>query len=81
MTKNKNMQFNRTDSPVVKTLLSVREVWGSNRGSVISDTESPTACRRCSVSLELCRLGAKPRRWAPPFRYTPRGNTASLMKI
>ena len=41
--------------------------FGPNPGSVKPDTVSPTARHRCSVSSELCRLGAKSRLWASPF--------------
>ena len=38
---------------------------------------------RCDVSLKLCRLGAKPRRWSigPTTRYTLQRNIGSMMRI
>ena len=39
---------------------------GSISGQVKWDTISPTAHHCCNVSSELCRLGAKPQRWAAP---------------
>ena len=30
-------------------------------------TVSPTARHRCDVSSDLCSLGVKPRKWAPPL--------------
>ena len=39
----------------------MREVWGSNPGSV----KSAQSRHRCNVSSELCSPGAKPRRWIP----------------
>ena len=47
---------------IVKTSLSVPEVWGSIPGSVKSDTASPTSHHRCDISSELSSPGAKPRR-------------------
>ena len=41
--------LNRPNSSVVTTLLSVREIWGSNPWLVKSDTASPTARHRCDV--------------------------------
>ena len=41
-------------SLVVKTLLSVQEVWSLIPGTVKVDAVSPTACQRCEVSSELC---------------------------
>ena len=52
---------------VVTTLVSVREIWDSNLGSVKSDTVSPTARHRFDVSSELCCPGVEPRRRAPPL--------------
>ena len=49
-------------SPVFKTVLSVREVWGSIPGSVKSNTVSLTTRHRCDVSSELRYPSDKPRR-------------------
>ena len=49
---------------LLKTFLSVREVWGLIPGPVKLDTVSPTACLRCDVSLDLCCPGAEPRGWS-----------------
>ena len=51
--QNKSKDPNRPVSSVDKTLQSMREVWGSNCGSVKSDTVSPTARLRCNASSEL----------------------------
>ena len=59
-----NPQINRPLSSVVKTSLPVRDVRGSIRGSVKSNTESPKALHRCDVSSDLCCPGAKLQRWA-----------------
>ena len=50
----------RAVSSVVRTMLTVREVWGSNPGSVKLDTVSPTACHCGDVSSNC--VGAMPRR-------------------
>ena len=50
----------RRDSSVIETLLSMREIWGLNPGSVKSNTVSPTARHRCDVFSALCCPGAKP---------------------
>ena len=52
---------------MVKDMLLAQEVWGSNSVLVKLDTVSPTVRHRCDDSLELCRPGAKPWRWTPPF--------------
>ena len=57
--------FKSISKRMFKTLLSTREVWASNRGSVKSDTVSATARHRCNASTEQRHPGAKPRRWAP----------------
>ena len=44
-------------SSLVTALLSVREVRGSNPGSVKSNTGSPKARHRCDVSSQLCCPG------------------------
>ena len=63
-----NWKNYRSISLVAKTLLSVREVWGSNTGSVKLDTVSPTARHpRCDVSSKQCSPVATSRRQAPPF--------------
>ena len=43
----------------LKTLLTVREVWGSIPGTVKSDTVSPTARHCGDVSSELYSPGAE----------------------
>ena len=52
---------------LLRTLLSVHEVWGSFPGADKSDTVLPTAWHRCGVSSKLRCPGAKPRRWASPL--------------
>ena len=47
-------EANRSVSTVVKILISVREVWGSNAGSV----KSGQGRQRCDISSELCCEGA-----------------------
>ena len=63
-------------SSLVTTLLSAREVWGSNSGSVKPGTVSPTVRQRCDVSSKLRGPGAQPRRMTPSlvirFGVTPR---------
>ena len=65
---------------VVRTLLLVREVLGSNPGSVKSNTESPTARHRCDVFRNYV-VQTLSRGDDPATRYTFRRNTASMMTI
>ena len=79
------LQKNLPVSSVVKTSLSVRQVWDSRPEPVKSDTISPVTRHRFDNSSNF--EAVLPRRWAaemgPATCYTPRRNrpTASKMKI
>ena len=68
--------INRPVSSVVKTSLSLREIWGSIPGPVKSDI---MARHRCNVSSELCCPGLSAEK-GPSTRYTLRRINASRMK-
>ena len=61
--------IDRLVSLVVKTLLLVQEVWGSNPVSIKSDRVSPSARLSCDVSAELAVLAGL---WAAEVEFAPR---------